>query len=89
MTGETKQSSQLVATWAQFVAICIGIGTILVYMGRKDQELATTSAQVKELSNIVSDLAKAQVVASMKDQQVDDRLKELALRLERLERSKS
>lgn len=89
MTGETKQSSQLVATWAQFVAICIGIGTILVYMGRKDQELATTSAQVKELSNIVSDLAKAQVVASMKDQQVDDRLKEIALRLERLERSKS
>lgn len=77
------------ATWAQFVAICIGIGTILVYMGRKDQELATTSAQVKELSNIVSDLAKAQVVASMKDQQVDDRLKEIALRLERLERSKS
>ena len=89
MTGETKQSSQLIATWAQFVAICIGIGTILVYMGRKDQELATTSAQVKELSNIVSDLAKAQVVASMKDQQVDDRLKEIALRLERLERSKS
>ena len=89
MTGETKQSSQLIATWAQFVAICIGIGTILVYMGRKDQELAATSAQVKELSNIVSDLAKAQVVASMKDQQVDERLKEIALRLERLERSKS
>ena len=89
MTGDTKQSSQLIASWAQFVAICIGIGTILVYMGRKDQELATTSSQVKELSNIVSDLAKAQVVSTMKDQQIDDRLKEIALRLERLERSKS
>lgn len=89
MNESTKQSSQLVATWASFVAICIGIGTILVYMGRKDQQLATTSEQVKELSSIVSELAKAQVGLTMKDTQVDDRLRELAARLERLERNRS
>lgn len=88
MTGDTKQSSQLVATWASFVAICVGIGAVLLNMGRKDQQLETTSAQVKELSSIVSDLAKAQIVATMKDQQVEDRLKDLAMRLERLERNK-
>ena len=89
MNEAAKQSSQLFATWASFVAICIGIGTILVYMGRKDQQLATTSEQVKELSSIVSELAKAQVGLTMKDTQVDDRLRELAARLERLERNRS
>jgi|SanBayMetagenome_1026888.scaffolds.fasta_scaffold00828_9 hypothetical protein len=87
MTEDSKRNSQLVASWAQFVAICIGIGTILMNMGRKDQQLATTTEQVKELSSIVSDLAKAQIGLTMKDQQTDDRLRELANRLENLERS--
>lgn len=89
MTEESKKNSQLVASWAQFVAICIGIGTVLIHMGRKDQQLATTSEQVKELSSIVSDLAKAQVGFTFTDQQTADRLRELAARLDRLERSKS
>lgn len=88
MNEQTRQSSQLIATWASFVAICIGIGTVLVYMGKKDQQLATTTEQVKELSDIVSELAKAQVGLTMKDAQVDDRLRELANRLDRLERIK-
>lgn len=88
MNEQTRQSSQLIATWASFVAICIGIGTVLVYMGKKDQQLATTTEQVKELSSIVSELAKAQVGLTMKDAQVDDRLRELANRLDRLERIK-
>ena len=89
MTEESKKNSQLVASWAQFVAICIGIGTVLVYMGRKDQQLATTSEQVKEFSDIVSDLAKAQVGFTLTDKQIEERLRELAGRLDRLERSKS
>jgi len=88
MTDDTKRNSQLIASWAQFVAICIGIGTVLMNMGRKDQQLATTSEQVKELSNIVSDLAKAQVGLTMKDQQTEERLRDLAVRLDRLERIK-
>lgn len=88
MTTDKKQSSQLIASWAQFVAICIGIGTILMHMGKKDQQLQTTSDQVKELSSIVSDLAKAQVVSTMKDQQTEDKLRDLANRLDRLERTK-
>lgn len=88
MNEQMKQSSQLVATWASFVALCVGIGTVLVYMGQKDQQLKTTTEQVKELSSIVSELAKAQVGLSMKDSQVDERLRELALRLDRLERNR-
>jgi hypothetical protein len=88
MTNDSKQSSQLVASWAQFVAICVGIGTILLYVGRKDQQLASTTEQVKELSSIVADLAKSQISLTMKDQQTEERLRDLALRLERLERNK-
>lgn len=88
MTEESKRSSQLVATWAQFVAICIGIGTILVHMGRKDQQLSTTTEQVKELSSIVSELAKAQIGITLKNQQTEERLRDLAARLERLERTR-
>jgi methylphosphotriester-DNA--protein-cysteine methyltransferase len=88
MTDNTKRNSQLIASWAQFVAICIGIGTVLMNMGRKDQQLSTTSEQVKELSNIVSDLAKAQVGLTIKDQQTEERLRDLAVRLDRLERIK-
>jgi TolA-binding protein len=77
-----------VASWAQFVAICVGIGTILLYVGRKDQQLASTTEQVKELSSIVADLAKSQISLTMKDQQTEERLRDLALRLERLERNK-
>ena len=88
MTNDSKQSSQLVASWAQFVAICVGIGTILLYVGRKDQQLASTTEQVKELSSIVADLAKSQISLTMKDQQTEDRVRDLALRLERLERNK-
>ena len=87
MTEDGKKTSQLTAAWANFVAICIGISTILVYMGRKDQQLATTTEQVRELSSIVSDLAKAQIGLTMKDQQTEDRLRDLAGRLDRLERS--
>jgi hypothetical protein len=88
MTDDTKRNAQLIASWAQFVAICIGIGTVLMNMGRKDQQLATTSEQVKELSSIVSDLAKAQIGLTMKDQQTEERLRDLAGRLDRLERIK-
>jgi methylphosphotriester-DNA--protein-cysteine methyltransferase len=88
MTDDTKRNSQLIASWAQFVAVCIGIGTVLMNMGRKDQQLSTTSEQVKELSNIVSDLAKAQVGLTIKDQQTEERLRDLAVRLDRLERIK-
>jgi hypothetical protein len=88
MTDESKRNSQLIASWAQFVAICVGIGTILLYIGRKDQQLASTTEQVKELSSIVSDLAKSQISLTMKDQQTEDRLRDLAARLDRLERTR-
>lgn len=87
MNEDQKRNAQLIATWAQFLAICVGIGTVLLHMGRKDQQLLTTTEQVKELGEIVTELAKAQVSFSLNDKVTDERLRELAGRLDRLERS--
>lgn len=69
--------------------MCIGIGAVLVYMGRKDQQLITNSEQVKELSSIVSELAKSHIGLTMRDQQMEEKLRNLSDRLDRLERLKS
>lgn len=85
MTTDEKQKSQLIASWAQFVAICIGIGTILVYVGRKDAQLMTTTEQVGELQKIVTDLAKTQIVSTMKDELQTEQIQSLLARVNKLE----
>ena len=87
MNDDQKRTAQLIASWAQFVAMAVGIATILMHMGRKEQQLTTTVEQVKELGSIVTELAKAQVSFSLTDKITDERLKELSGRLDRLERS--
>lgn len=86
MSDDQKNNQQLVATWASFIAICVGIGTMLMQMGRRDAQLVSTVEQVRELGSIVSELAKAQVAFTLTDKQTEDRLRELSARLERLER---
>lgn len=87
MSDEQKNNQQLVATWASFIAICVGIGTMLMQMGRRDAQLVSTVEQVRELGSIVSELAKAQVAFTLTDKQTEERLRELTSRLERLERT--
>lgn len=88
MTEHEKVKSQLIASWTQVAALLIAIGTVAAYTGRKDQQLATTSEQVKELSSIVSEIAKAQVGFHLTETQIQERLRELGSRLEKLERSR-
>lgn len=85
MTDESKRNSQLVASWAQFVAICIGIGTVLVYVGRKDAQLTVTTEQVGELQKIVTDLAKTQIVSTMRDELQTEQIQSLLSRVNKLE----
>lgn len=87
MNDQQKQLQQLVATWASFVALCAGISTVLIQMGRRDAQLVSTVEQVRELGSIVSELAKAQVAFTLTDKQTEERLRELTARLERLERN--
>lgn len=87
MTELTLPKSTTTAMWAQFVAIIIGIGTIVLHMGRKDAQLEATITQVKELTNIVQDLTKSQIALTIRTQQSEAQLEKLAERIDRLERS--
>ena len=87
MTESSKGVHQLIATWASFIALCAGISTVLVQMGRRDAQLVATVEQVKEMNQIVSELAKAQVAFTLTDAQTAERLKEIAARLDRLEQA--
>lgn len=80
------ENKQLVASWAQFVALCVVFGTILMHMGKRDAEIQLTTDQVKALGDIVSDLASAQIGLTIRGEANDIRLRELIPRLERLER---
>lgn len=81
-----NENKQLVASWAQFVALCVVFGTILMHMGKRDAEIQRTTDQVKALGDIVSDLAMTQIGLTLRAEANDTRLRELIPRLERLER---
>ena len=72
--------------WAQFVALCVVFGTILMHMGKRDFEVEVTSNNVKELQGIVSDLTKAQINTTIRTSLNEDGLLQLQVRIERLER---
>ena len=71
MTEQSKNSQQLIATWASFVALCIGISTVLIQMGRRDAQLTATTEQVRELSSIVGELAKSQIAFTLTYKQTE------------------
>lgn len=89
MTEEKRRSSQLIASWVQTGMLACTIIAALLHVGRRDQQLEATTVQVKELSSIVSDLAKTQVGLTIKSEQAESRLLDIVARIERLERNKS
>jgi uncharacterized membrane protein YciS (DUF1049 family) len=88
MNEERRQWSQLMASWIQTGMLACTIIAALLYVGRRDQQLEATTIQVKELSSIVTDLAKTQVSLSIRSEQSESRLLDIIARIERLERNK-
>jgi len=88
MTEAKRQWSQLSASWIQTGMLACTIIAALLYVGRRDQQLEATTIQVKELSSIVTDLAKTQVSLSIRSEQSESRLLDIIARIERLERNK-
>lgn len=85
MTDERKRSSQLVASWVQVGMLACTIIAAVLHIGKKDQQLETTTLQVKELSSIVSELTKTQVGLTLKTEQTEARLLDIISRLNKLE----
>lgn len=85
---ETKPptATLLLPMWAQFVALCVVFGTILMHMGKRDFEVEATSKRVTEIQDIISELTKAQINTNIRSSLNGDSLINLQGRIERLER---
>jgi hypothetical protein len=81
---------------AQLAAILLQFGGLIWMGGRWSAEMASTGERVRELQQIVSDLARAQAQAAITDaafgtrlEMAGRRLDEIVVRLDRLDRGPS
>lgn len=76
------------AAWLQLGVFVVGLGTVLVRMGSRNETLNQTTADLKELTAIVRDLVRSQVEGEVRHDAMRDTLDELRKRLDRLEASR-
>lgn len=76
------------AAWLQLAAIVVGLATVLVKIGGKDQSLRQNTHDIRELSAIVRDLVRSQVESETRHDALRDTLNDLKFRLDRMESSR-
>lgn len=69
----------------QIVVLLAGIGSLFVALGRRDQSLRTVDRDLSELGSISKDLVKSVVSIGAAQKHQDEKLGDLARRIERLE----
>jgi len=81
----TEFHIQTVLHGLQALMLVIGVATVFMAIGRKDQQIESTESNLNQLQTIVQDLVKAQVEGMTKDSEHDRVLVELKQRIYRLE----
>ena len=73
--------SRTVAAWLQVLALLIGIGAVVMAVGRRDQLLENHDQQISELKSVASDLVRAQLTSAGNFQVTAQRITELERRM--------
>ena len=81
----TEFHIQTVLHGLQALMLIVGVATVFMAVGRKDQQIESTESNLNQLQTIVQDLVKAQVEGVTKDSEHDRVLVELKQRIYRLE----
>ena len=81
MSEASLTMSRTVAAWLQVVALLIGIGAVVMAVGRRDQLLANHDQQITELKSVASDLVRAQLTSAGNYQVTAQRITELERRM--------
>jgi len=81
----TEFHIQTVLHGLQALMLIVGVATVFMAVGRKDQQIESTESNLNQLQTIVQDLVKAQVEGMTKDSEHDRVLVELKQRIYRLE----
>ena len=87
MATKTEFHVQTILHSLQLVMLIVGVATVFMAIGRKDQQIEMTESNLNQLQTIVQDLVKAQVEGVTKDSEHDRVLSELKQRIYRLEQS--
>lgn len=81
MSEASLTMSRTVAAWLQVVALLIGIGAVVMAVGRRDQLLENHDQQITELKSVASDLVRAQLTSAGNFQLTTQRITELERRM--------
>ena len=81
-----KKSSQTFIQWIQLGVLCVGVSGVFVDIGRKNELLANTNTELKDLKTIVQDLIKSQIIFATNDARQEVILDTLRDRISDIER---
>lgn len=81
MSEASLTMSRTVAAWLQVLALLIGIGAVVMAVGRRDQLLENHDQQISELKSVASDLVRAQLTSAGNFQVTAQRITELERRM--------
>jgi hypothetical protein len=80
-----RENIQTIVQSAQLIVLIIGIGTAMLAIGRRDQQINQNVQDIGELRNISEDLLKTSIASQMSDEFQNEQLRALLRRIEKLE----
>jgi len=88
MTEPHRQTVTVILQAMQLITLVVGVATIFMTVGRKDERLAQNTNEIAELRDIASDLVKTSIEATTTNRDQDRSLDDLRTRLARLENAR-
>jgi len=88
MSKDGREKVAITTNVLQTVVLLITIGTVMMMMGRKDQQLEATVNAVETLREITTDLVKTQINLTINTDHLSKQVAELHIRLRELETSR-
>lgn len=80
-----RENIQTIVQSAQLIVLIVGIGTAMLAIGRRDQQINQNVQDIGELRNISEDLLKTSIASQMSDEFQNEQLRALLRRIEKLE----
>jgi hypothetical protein len=85
MTEQRQQTVQVVIQALQLITLLVGVASVFLVVGRKDERLNQNTAEISELRDIAQDLVRTSVEATSTNRDQDRQLNDLRARLMTLE----
>jgi len=88
MTEPNRQTVTVILQAMQLITLVVGVATIFLTVGRRDERLSQNTSEIAELRDIASDLVKTSIEATTTNRDQDRSLDDLRTRLARLENAR-